>query len=133
MAKLSAEQAEDVADFYLDLSVKLKEFRRGNRDSFSEDQINEFRNLESRLRNISGELTAQAIVIRIDDLQTPLQEIQGATQEAAQAVDRLNDVRKAIGFASSAAELGSAIMSGNPGAIVSATRELREAAREVFA
>lgn len=120
MAKISTEDARDLARLYYDLAVSLGEFRFNNWDEMSQSQRTELESLEWTLLTQSSDMTTRAISLATTDMKSSLKEISRATKGLTRAVRRVSDVKKAIMFASKALALGSAVFTGNADAIAKA-------------
>ena len=120
MAKISTEDARDLARLYYDLAVSLGEFRFNNWDAMSQSQRTELESLEWTVLTQSSDMTTRAISLAATDMKSSLKEISHATKGLTRAVRRVSDVKKAITFASKALALGSAVFTGNADAIAKA-------------
>ena len=118
METLTTQQARDIADFFLDLSDSLGEFRTQNKLSAS--RRDEIISLQLKLLNESRDFTAMAINIKMNDLKPTLQKIADVTSKMNDDIKKLKDAQKVIGIATSAILLGTAIATGNPIVIATA-------------
>src|SRR5678809_84494 len=106
MAKISTEDARDLARLYYDLAVSLGEFRFNHWDEMNQSQRTELESLEWTLLTQSSDMTTRAISIATEDMQPALKEVSGATRNLTRAVRRISDVKKAINIASKAIDMG---------------------------
>jgi len=120
MAKISPEDARELARLYYDLAVTLGQYRFDNWNSFSNTQRNELESLEWTLLTQSSDMTTRAITIAAQDMKPALKDVSRATRNLTRAVRRISDVKKSIGFATKAIDMGSAIFTGNIEAIAKA-------------
>jgi hypothetical protein len=122
--KLSRDQARTLAQDFLEIANELSDFRVENFETLSTSRRLELNRLEGRVRHAANDFLDLAINLAVGDLDAQLEEIAGATKRGKEALDRINDVRKAIGIATAFVKLGAAIVTGNPGAIAGAIVEV---------
>lgn len=120
MAKLTVDEARDLARLYYELATALGEFRFDNWDSMSQAQRTELESLEWSLLTQSSDMTTRAIDLATDDMRASLKEISRATKNLTRAVKRVSAVKNALNIATKALTLGSAIFTGNAIAIAKA-------------
>jgi hypothetical protein len=113
MAKITTDDARELARLYYELGVSLGKFRFDNWDSMTQPQRAELESLEWSILTQSSDMTTQAITLATVDMKSSLKEISRATKGLTRATRRITDVKKAIVFASRALELGAAIFTGN--------------------
>lgn len=123
MAKISAEDARELARSYYDLAVQLGNYRFDNWDSLSGPQRNQLESLEWTLLTQSSDITTRAISLATSDMKSSLKEISRATRNLTRASRRISDVKKTIKLATKAIDLGAAIFTGNAEAIAKAVGE----------
>lgn len=119
MPKLTKEQARELAQVFYDVSHELGNFRLGNSPSLTRSQMDRLESLEWSVRNSSSDLVALSIQLELDDLQGTLNNIGQATKRMQRATKRLKKINNILKIATAAVTLGAAIISGNPGAILS--------------
>ena len=127
MAKLSADQARDLANQYHDLSVALGDYRFDHWDDLNAAQRQRLQDQQWTLMNYSSDFTSQAIMLTLDDLQGTLDDISSATARANKAIKTIALVNKVISIAASATALAATIMSGNADGAISAAQDLFDA------
>jgi hypothetical protein len=120
MARLTPQQARDLAEQFFDLSKKLGTYRFGHWDSLTKRQRLSIESLEWSLLNTSSDLTAMSIHLTLDDIESVVKRIKKTTRRMKTAVKRLERAEKVIRIAEAAVRLSGAIISGSPAAIVSA-------------
>lgn len=120
MAKISTDDARELARLYYELGVSLGKFRFDHWESMTQAQRAELESLEWSILTQSSDMTTQAITLATADMKSSLKEISRATKGLTRATRRITDVKKAISVASRALELGAAIFTGNAKAIAKA-------------
>jgi hypothetical protein len=130
MAKLSADQAFELADKFHDISVSVGNYRFDQWDKLTPSQRKRLEDLQWTLMNYSSDFVAQAINLIVDDLQGTLKKITGATSEANEAIAKIKTVSKVVVIAAAATVLGAAIMSGNADGSLKAAEDLLKAATD---
>ena len=127
MAKLSADQAFELADKFHDISVSVGNYRFDQWDDLTPSQRKRLEDLQWTLMNYSSDFIAQAINLIVDDLQESLKKITDATAEANAAIAKIKTVSKVIAIGAAATVLGAAIMSGNADGALKAAEDLVQA------
>ena len=87
--------------------------------------------LHQTLITASGDLITHAVDVTLDDGDGALNQIQASIADAQQALNKINDVKKAIGIATALISLAAAIPTGNAGTIISSIQAVRVAANAV--
>ncbi len=127
MAKLSADQAFELADRFHDISVSVGNYRFDQWDNLTPSQRKRLEDLQWTLMNYSSDFIAQAINLIVDDLQGSLKRITDATSKANDAIAKIKTVNKVIVIGAAATVLGAAIMSGNADGALKAAEDLVQA------
>ncbi len=127
MAKLSADQAFELADRFHNISVSVGNYRFDEWDNLTPSQRKRLEDLQWTLMNYSSDFIAQAINLIHDDLQGSLKRITDATSEANAAIAKIKTVSKVIVIGAAATVLGAAIMSGNADGALKAAEDLVQA------
>jgi hypothetical protein len=120
MARLTSEQARELAEQFYKLSKKLGTYRFAHWNSLTKGQRTSIESLEWSLLNASSDLTAMTINLAMDEIEPVVKRITRTTRRMTAAVKRLKRVEQVIRIAEAAVGLSGAIVSGSPAAIVSA-------------
>jgi hypothetical protein len=122
---LSAEQARDLADRFLEMAEAVKEYRLTHRRKLSADKRRNLKNAELELRDHCSDLTTAAVGLTLDGVQSDLESLMNVTDEAQQAIEKVQHAKQVINIVAAAVNLGTAIATQNPAAIASAMNNLR--------
>lgn len=120
MGKLTSQQANELANYFLVMAQVVGEFREQNIDHLSKLQNKEIKDLQALLLKFSDDLYSLSATLVIDDVQTALSSIGEVINQMKNTYKSLQDVQKAIDIATSVVTLGEAIMGKNPKAITGA-------------
>jgi hypothetical protein len=123
MPELTVEQSDELANQALSLKIAVGEFRDRFFDTLTPAQRDGLRTLAMELGNEVDHLTAVAIELSLVDLQGTIAHLRGITSGVNDAVAHLSEVRKVITVATALVDLGAAIASANPSAVLSALRD----------
>ena len=114
---LTADQANELALWFSDLADAIGDYRTLNWNNLSEGQRQELGTAEDDLRNASTDLVELALRLRLEELNSTLARIKGATDQMKSAIKHLQNVQRAIRIATAAVTLAGAIVSMDPAAI----------------
>ena len=120
MPELTAQQADDLANRALELKRAVGDFRDRFFDTLTPEQRDGLRTLGIELGDEVDHLTAVAIKLSLVDLQKALGHLADITKGLKSAVAHLGQIRKVITVATALVDLGAAIASTNPGAVLGA-------------
>jgi methyl-accepting chemotaxis protein len=124
MSELTPVQIRESRDKLLGTIDKLNDLLLDKGTELAADEIKEIRRAIRQLSNAVAELTAKAIEGTARDLEKAVKGINKATHNANDAMDKLQDTRNVINIATALVGLGTAIASGNPAGIVSASESV---------
>jgi hypothetical protein len=124
MAKLTADQAFDIADAMRASANAIGDFISNNRDSLTPAQWNSLEDEENDLFTLATRIRNSAVGLVLDETQPSVDDITGATQKATQALQTIKTVKQIISISTSLVSLAAAITSGQPSAIVGAIGDL---------
>lgn len=127
MAKLTATQARELARKFLDASTAVGNYRFDNWAKLTKEQRSQLEADAWDLLNFSTSFTTSAVGIALDDVEASAQALVEATEAAKRAIERINNVKQAIGIAAALIQLGGAIVSKDPGAIAKALGGVKDA------
>ncbi len=126
--QLTTQQARELADRFLHLAVQLADYCVTNSDKLTDTERVEIHSQASTLLHQSSDMTAVAIGTTLEGLTETLNKTSQATDQMQQAIVRLDQPNKILGIAAAAVQLGAAILTFNPVAIVGALRGAQKAA-----
>jgi len=120
MAELTPDQIREVRDELLDSIDKLNGILIDKGDELTSEEISEIVRAVRQLSNGVVELVARSIKGTAVQLKDAVSGLKKATKNANDALDTLDNIRSVIKVATSLVNLGLAVASGNPGAIIKA-------------
>jgi hypothetical protein len=120
MPTLTSDQAFQLAKLFHEVAQKLGNYRIANWDTLSPSLRTKLEGLEWTIRNYSSDFTALSIKLDLDDLDSTLSSIKGATEKMKTAIKNLEKINKIIKVATIVVTIGAAVASGNPSAIAAA-------------
>lgn len=126
MAKLTALQANDLANNFLGLAQAIGDYRFDNWNTLSKTENQKLGNFQWSILSYGEDILALSTALVMDDVQDSLAQINKVTLEIKETIKSLNQLQKAINVAASIVSLGGAIVSKNPQAIVAGIRGVRE-------
>ena len=124
MAKLTAQQANELANNFLGLAQAIGYYRYQNFDTLTKQQNQKIRDLHWSILNYADDLYTLSATLVMDNVQTSLTSIGAVTTKIQSTYKTLQDVQKAINVAASVVTLGGSILSKNPQAIADSIRGL---------
>lgn len=126
MAKLTALQANDLANNFLGLAQAIGDYRFDNWNTLSKTENQKLGNFQWSILSYGEDILALSTALVMDDVQDSLAQINKVTLEIKETIKSLNQLQKAINVAASIVSLGGAIVSKNPQAIVAGIQGVRE-------
>jgi len=117
MAKLTAQQANELANNFLALAQAIGDYRYQNFDNLSKTQNQKIRDLHWSILNYADDLYTLSATLVMDDVQASLASISSVTSQIKATYKTLQNVQKAINVAATVVTLGASILSKNPQAI----------------
>ncbi len=117
MAKLTAEQANELANNFLGLAQAIGDYRFSKWNDLSKSQNQQLGNLQWSILNSGEDMLALSTVLVMDDVQDALGKIDGITQQIGGVIAHLQKIQDVINVAASIVTLGAAIVSKNPQSI----------------
>ena len=120
MAKLTSQQANNLANNFLGLAQAIGDFRYNNWNSLSKAENQRLGNFQWSILNNGEDILALSTVLVMDDVQTSLTQINNVTTQIKGTISTLQNVQKGINLAAAIVTLGAAIISKNPQSIVDA-------------
>src|SRR5579864_3085523 len=118
--EITADEAIALAKSYNESGNAIGQFRLKYWDQMSDEQRLVLGNIANSLFDHSQDLTTYAAGKILDDTQASLAQIQKATAQANQVIQRINGIRKVITIGTALVSLGAAIYTENPSGIASA-------------
>lgn len=126
MAKLTAQQANDLANNFLGLAQAIGDYRFDNWNTLSKTENQKLGNFQWSILSYGEDILALSTALVMDDVQDSLAQINKVTLEIKETIKSLDQLQKAINVAASIVSLGGAIVSKNPQAIVAGIQGVRE-------
>ena len=120
MAKLTSQQANELANYFLAMAQIIGDYRIQNFDALSKEQNQNIEDLFNLILKHADFLFTLSATLVMDDIQTSLSAIGEVTGKMKSTYKTLQDVQKAINIAASVVTLGEAILKKNPKAIAEA-------------
>jgi hypothetical protein len=114
MAKLTSQQANELANNFLALAQSIGDYRYQNFETLSKPQNQKIRDLHWSILNYADDLYTLSATLVMDDVQTSLTSIGAVTTQIKATYKTLQNVQKAINVATSVVTLGASILSKNP-------------------
>ena len=129
MPDLTREQTDELANQALELKKAVGAFRNTFFNDLTQDQRDGLQALANELGDEVDHLTAVAIRLSLDELQETFAHLRDVTAGVKDAVAHLRNVGKVLTVATSLIGLGTAIASGQPGAVLSALNDTAAAVK----
>ena len=126
MSEILEADALVLAKLFKQAATSLGQYQLDHWDGLSADNRGALTEEEYTLLDYSQSLVTYAVGAILDDAQISLDQIKKATQEANNAIETAQDIKKALGIASALVTLGAAIAAGNPSGIASAVGQVMD-------
>jgi hypothetical protein len=127
MAKLTADDAFDLANRFRDLSVAVGDFTMAQFKSLTPAQRRKLEEIEAELRVSSIDLRTKAVGLVLDDAETSLKALTQVTDRARRAIKKLDTAKTVLTIAGAALGLAAAVASRDVGGIVSNAKAVFDA------
>lgn len=127
MATLTAQQVKELSRHFFSVAQSLTQFREAHWDELTKAEHQRLSRLQWSVYNSSDDLLALSASMALDEVQETLRQINEATQQANQAIEATGNVDRVIGIATRVMQLGGAVVSQSPLAIISALADLTNA------
>lgn len=122
--KMTAQQVLELSKEYELAGNEVSRFHNSNFQSFTAAEHKELYEKEESFRKVSRALISKAESIVWENLQTTLKSIREATDKMRKIRAHLLNVKRALTFATAAITLGTAILTGNPIGIATASLQV---------
>lgn len=123
----SADQVRQLAGLFSQMSETVDAYRTQHFTQLTPEERDRLEQLIQQLDDIHDGFTAIAIQDTLNAIRDDLNQITTVTTEAQQSLHHLNTVAHVLKVVSAAAELGSAIITADYGAIPQAIKDLAQA------
>lgn len=127
MAKLTAQQSNEIANQFLALSQAIGDYRYQNFDTLTKQQNQKIKDLHWSILKYADELYTLSATLVMDEVQISLTSIGEVTAQIQTTYKKLQNVQKAINVGASIVTLGASVVSKNPQAIANAINGLVKA------
>lgn len=114
MGKLTSEQVNELANYFLAIAQALGDYRQQNVDHLLGTKNQEIKDLQAAIRKYADDLYTLSASLVLNDVQESLAAISDITNQIKSTYAALKDVQKAINIASSVINLAKAILEKNP-------------------
>lgn len=130
MAKLTSQQANELANYFLGLAQAIGDYRFDNWSTLTKAENQKLGSLQWSILNYGEDILVLSTTLVMDEVETSLAEMQAVTQDIKKTIHKLKSIQKAFDLASSIITLGGAILSKNPDAIGSEIKSLAKTWKE---
>ena len=127
MAKLTSNQANELANNFLSVAQSIGDYRIKNYNSLTKSQNIKLRQLHKRTLDYSDDLYTKSATLIMDDAENLLLKLVSITKKIKESYKSLEEVQKVIDIAANMVILGASIFSLHPLAIVDSIENLKEA------
>ncbi len=117
MAKLTAQQANDLAANFLGLAQAIGDYRFNNWNTLSKSDNQRLGSMQWSILNSGEDMLALSTNLVMNDVQGSLTQISNITVQIRSSLQKMANVQKAINIAAALVTLASAIISKSPGGI----------------
>ena len=113
MAKLTSQQANELANNFLGLAQAIGDFRYNNWFSLSKSENQMLGSLQWSILNSGEDILALSTILVMDDVQASLDKINNITTQIKSNIHALKDIQKGIDIAAAIVTLGASVISRN--------------------
>ena len=124
MANLTAQQVTDLANNFSSVVDSFDDFIVHPPSGVTPTQ--QLSDLRDSIARTAGDLYAVSTVLVMDDVDTSLQQIKAITDDMSKTLSTVSNIQKGIDIATSVVNLGSAVLSRDPGTIATAVKGLAD-------
>ena len=128
--QISADDALQLAKQFRTAATAVGDYCYDNWGKLDPAARDKLRSLEVTLLNLATDLITQSVGIILDGAQSSLQKLQGATEVAKAALQKIANAKKAIKVVTALIGLAAAIPTGNPVSIFTAIEAVQDAAKD---
>jgi hypothetical protein len=118
MGKLTSEQVNELANYFLAIAQALGDYRQQNINQLSGPKNQEIKDLQAAILKHADDLYTLSASLVLDDVKGSLATIGDITNQIKNTYAALKDVQKAINIANSVINLVKAIIEKNPKMII---------------
>ncbi len=123
---LSADDARDIADGFLDAARAIDSYLDANWETISRAEYETLNESARTLLRVSGFMTVVAVGLSIDQMADDSAELKKVIDDAKNSLAQLQAIGQAIRVAAGLVDLATAIIAKDPGAAFKASRNLFE-------
>lgn len=120
MARLTSEQANDLANSFLGLAQAIGDFRYHNWNLLSRAENQQLSNFQWSILSYGEDILAFSTTLVLNEAEASLIQIKNITRQIKGTIQTLTDVQKGINVAAAIVALGGSIVSRNPQSIATA-------------
>lgn len=127
MPQLTSQQANELANNFLELAQAIGDFRYDHWDTLSVFDNQRLGNWQWAILNYGEDILVLSTTLVMDDVQDSLSQITQVTTEIKSSIKTLQNIQKGIDVAAAMVTLGAAIISKSPQSIVAGVTGVRDA------
>ena len=124
MSTLTAQQASDLSNHFLQLAQSINDFRFNHWNQLNEPQRTHLENLQNNLLTQGEDILAQSTTLVMNDVAISLAQISNVCNQIHGTIATLNNIQKGINVAAALVQLAGVILSKNPQSIGQAIQGL---------
>jgi hypothetical protein len=113
MAKLSSQQAHELAGNFLALALAVGDFRYANWGSLPKPDDRKLADLQWSILNAGEDMLASSATLVMEDVKDSLKRIKSITGQISDTIKSLKDVQKVIDVAAAIVNLGNDVLARN--------------------
>lgn len=122
--KMNSQDALALAQSFREAAKALGDYLYDNWNHIPPAARDRLRSMDVTLMNVATDLVTHAVGVVLDEGQTSLDQLTAASEQATQALQHIEDAKKAVSIATALIGLAAAIPAGDLGAIASSYKAL---------
>jgi hypothetical protein len=131
MKAIDSEDMKALITAVLVMANKLIETRQNPAIHVTDEEYKKAMQEEQALRNLADILVARLIILEGEKVDEAISEMRSATKKTNEAINNIKIIKGAIEVAAALIELAGAVISKNPGGIISASKKLYDTVLEL--
>lgn len=113
----NASEINKIAENLISFAENIGKYRENNYENISKDENDILLTIQKSMLEYSDELCTQSAIIVSDEVQDSLKSINNLIVEINESINDLKEIQKTIDLATAIINVGTSIISQNPGAI----------------
>ncbi|MEH6408612.1 MAG: hypothetical protein V7767_15150 [Leeuwenhoekiella sp.] len=126
MANLTSAEATHLANRFYKLAVAINDFRFNNWKKLTDIQKEELNQRQRSILKYGEDILTLSTNLAMKEVESSLAEIEDITTQIQETITTLEDIPKGINIAGAIVNLGAAIVSANPQALVESLKGLAQ-------